>query len=83
MDRLKWTNGQLNVPIEENIYEQNSISIYNGDEKTAFVNGKLQLTSHRLIWHDRNDHKCMIELSLFKILNIELKQVRNKYISNY
>ncbi|CAF0736675.1 unnamed protein product [Brachionus calyciflorus] len=77
MNTVKWSNGKL-FPNEDLIYDQQAITIYNLEEKTGFQKGKLQLTSHRLLWNDHNDKNCILEISLNQIKNAELKQVQNR-----
>jgi len=74
MDRFKWSQGQLNKPNEESVHEQNSVTVYNLDTRTTFTTGRLQLTSHRLIWHSPADSSCKIELDLSSIVGADLKQ---------
>jgi hypothetical protein len=74
MDRFKWSQGQLNKPNEESVYEQNSVTVYNLDTRTTFTTGRLQLTSNRLIWHSPTDPSCKIELDLSSIVGVDLKQ---------
>ena len=76
MDRFRWSTGKLNIPIEESVHTQRSVSIYNLEERTAFNSGQLQVTSHRLLWHDPNDARCIIELGLNQIVGVELKQAQ-------
>jgi ESCRT-II complex subunit VPS36 len=76
MNVLKWSTGRVDLPNEEQVYEQNATTIYLNEEKTGFQKGKLRLTTHRLFWHDIHDAYCVIELRLFAISNVELKQVQ-------
>ena len=74
MDRITWSNGRL-ASDEELIREQVAVTVYDAkEEKTGFQAGTLRLTSHRLLWLDRNDQMCIIEFRLDQIVNIELKQ---------
>jgi ESCRT-II complex subunit VPS36 len=77
MEFLKWSNGKLNQPEEEVVHEQTNVSVYDLNEKTGFQAGLLKLTSHRLIWTDKNDPYCIVQLDLSPINRIELKQVQN------
>ena len=80
MECIRWSNGRLLIPEEENVHEQIAVNVYNIEEKTGFLLGKLQLTSHRLIWHDEADHQCKLEVSLTQIKTRELcRQARQTY----
>ena len=76
MDRFKWSDGRLKEMNEETLYQQTAVSFLNLEDRTAFIGGKLELTSHRLIWHDKSDIYCKTELKLSLIKNAEIKQVQ-------
>ena len=82
MDLFMWSKGHLDKASEEPIYDQNSITIYNLDQKTNFTTGRLQLTSHRLIWHHTLDPNCKVEIDLNLIVNTELKQAHSENTNN-
>ena len=69
MNCVRWSNGQLFAQ-EEPIYDQTAVTVYNLEEKTGFQKGRLQVTSHRLLWHDQNDKFCILEISLSQIENV-------------
>jgi ESCRT-II complex subunit VPS36 len=75
MECVRWSNGRLNSPEEELMHEQSAVNLYAKEERTAFQMGKLQLTSHRMLWQDRNDSSCILEFSLSEIKSHELKQI--------
>ncbi|RNA09323.1 vacuolar -sorting-associated 36 isoform X1 [Brachionus plicatilis] len=77
MNCVKWSNCQPLIN-EEDIYQQAAVTIYNLEEKTGFQKGRLQITSHRLLWFDQNDRHCVLEISLSQIKNAELKQMQNR-----
>ncbi|XP_065191065.1 vacuolar protein-sorting-associated protein 36-like [Sycon ciliatum] len=53
MDRLTWCDESL-LPGEVHILQQASVRIYDGEDRTSFEAGALQLTSHRVIWDDQD-----------------------------
>lgn len=77
MNCLRWSSGQLFVN-EEDIYEQATVSVYNLEDQTGFQKGRLQITSHRLLWFDQTDKFCILEISLSQIKNAEVKQVQGR-----
>lgn len=84
MDHCKWSKGVINNTVyEENVYDQNAITIYNQEDLTGFKTGRLQLTSHRLIWHAPSDPNCKVETDLSQIVKAELKQVHREGESRY
>lgn len=84
MDHFKWSKGVLNSTAhEEQVYDQNAITIYNQEDPTGFKTGRLQLTSHRLIWHAPSDPNCKCETDLSQILKAELKQVHREGESRF
>ncbi|ELU13615.1 hypothetical protein CAPTEDRAFT_176734 [Capitella teleta] len=70
MDRFAWTDGSL-AHQEQIITHQNSVRLYDGDNKTNFDRGNLKLTSFRLIWTADKDKKCVISLSLSLVILLE------------
>lgn len=77
MNCIRWSSGQLSIN-EEDIYDQATVSIYNLEEQTGFQKGRLQITSHRLLWFDQNDKFCVLEISLPQIKNAEVIQVQSR-----
>lgn len=77
MEYIQYTNGNLQSPNEEMVHTQIGVTIFNNqNEKSAFQNGILKLTSHRLLWQDQYDKLCIIEISLSQVDKIELKQAQ-------
>lgn len=74
MEAIRWSDGKLASPDETSIRQQISVNVYNKEEKSGFQLGKLELTSHRIIWHDQSDHACKLEISLSQITHYELRQ---------
>jgi hypothetical protein len=74
MECVRWSNGRLVPAEEENVYDQPAVNLYALEDKTGFQLGKLQLTSHRLIWHDQHDGQCKLEINLAQIKSNELRQ---------
>lgn len=72
MECVSWSTGQLQAG-EEVVHEQNMVTVLSYEEKSGFQRGKLRLTNHRLFWHDSNDYRCVIEIHLSQIANVELK----------
>lgn len=70
MDRFSWSDGVL-ASDEQLILQQNGVRIYDGNQKTAFDQGKLILTSYRVIWKDHRDPKCILSLLLSYVVRIE------------
>lgn len=70
MDRFAWTDGILS-PDEQLIVQQSGVRLYDGETKSAFDYGKLQLTTHRLIWRHPKDQKCIISLHLSLVVLAE------------
>lgn len=56
---------------EQLVLQQNGVRIYDGSDKTAFDHGKLLLTSHRIIWKDHKDQKCILSLSLSCVVMVD------------
>lgn len=71
MDRVYWVEvGQL-LPGEKVVSQQSSIRLYDGEDKTSFDSGNLQLTTHRLIWDDEDQEGRTIALDLSLVTRIE------------
>ena len=68
MDRLSWSNRTL-LPGESSLFEQTSVSLYDGDDKSAFAGGVVCLTDHRLLWQDAGDQLCVLGLPLQYIVD--------------
>jgi ESCRT-II complex subunit VPS36 len=66
MNRSYWCElGQL-LPGEKLIHQASEVRIYDGDERTDFEVGTLQLTTHRLLWDDveQEGHSIAFDLKL-------------------
>ncbi|BFZ14826.1 hypothetical protein BsWGS_17864 [Bradybaena similaris] len=70
MDRFSWCDGSL-YPDESLNEQQTGVAVYDGQDKTAFSNGILMLTTHRLLWRDQRNRNCVISLPLANISNLE------------
>ena len=70
MDRFAWTDGSLNGD-EQLISQQTGVRIYDGEDKTNFENGKISLTTHRLIWRDYKDARYTISVPLSYVVYCE------------
>ncbi|KAK2190559.1 hypothetical protein NP493_76g05024 [Ridgeia piscesae] len=70
MDRFSWTDGFL-IGDECLVTHQSGVRLYDGEDKTAFDNGKLTLTTTRLMWRNMKDTKGIICLSLTQIIYTE------------
>ncbi|CAG5120941.1 unnamed protein product [Candidula unifasciata] len=70
MDRFSWCDGSL-YPDETLVEQQTGVAVYDGQDKTAFSNGILMLTTHRLLWRDQRNRNCVISLPLASISNLE------------
>ncbi|KAN0029079.1 hypothetical protein ACTFIV_010949 [Dictyostelium citrinum] len=67
--KTKITNGEPELlPNESIIYKVDNVSIYDGDQKTQYSNGTVMLSTHRVIWVNKD-----IGLGLLHqlVLNIE------------
>lgn len=80
MECVSWSNGVLQTG-EDVAHEQNMVTVYNNEEKTGFQRGKLRLTNYRLLWHDSNDYRCIIELHLSQIVSVELRSAGSAQVS--
>ncbi|XP_064405346.1 vacuolar protein-sorting-associated protein 36-like [Halichondria panicea] len=66
MDRCYWyerEHGEL-APGERVLFQQGGIRLYDGEERTTFESGNLQLTTHRLIWDDEDQEGRVIAFDL-------------------
>ncbi|KAG8238121.1 hypothetical protein J437_LFUL012732 [Ladona fulva] len=68
MDRFEY--GEVVINDEESvILRESGAKIYDGDNKTAFEGGLLELTTHRLIWSKSSD--CSLILHLMYVVYVE------------
>ncbi|XP_006824476.1 vacuolar protein-sorting-associated protein 36-like [Saccoglossus kowalevskii] len=70
MDRFEWSDGRL-MPTESIITQQSDVKIYDGEEKTQFERGNIQLTSYRILWQDAVRPNCSLCLNLRSIVFTE------------
>lgn len=70
MDRFTWSDGILTHD-EQLVCQQNGVRLYDGNDKTGFDHGQLQLTSHRLIWKDYKSQTSILALPLSSVVLIE------------
>eukprot|EP00731_Ephydatia_muelleri_P031182 Em0022g696a len=66
MDRTYWIQVGQFLPGEKVILQQKVVRLYDGDERTSFDSGTLQLTPQRLIWDDeiQEGRTIAVDLSL-------------------
>ncbi|XP_057314779.1 vacuolar protein-sorting-associated protein 36-like [Hydractinia symbiolongicarpus] len=72
MDRFYWFNGQCDVN-ERQLHHQLSVRLYDGDEKTTFDSGLVNLTNLKLIWKDEEQKDRVIAINLDLIKKIEFE----------
>lgn len=80
MDRLEWDSTQI-LPGEVLKRKQDGIRLYDGDNKTEFSDGEVDLTSHRLIWAE--SHKTtglLLQLRLIVFTEEEKRFGKNTKI---
>ncbi|XP_059143919.1 vacuolar protein-sorting-associated protein 36-like [Physella acuta] len=70
MDRFSWCDGSL-YPDESLVEQRGGVAVYDGQDKTAFTNGLLKLTTHRLLWQDQKNRNCVISLPLANISSLD------------
>ena len=75
MDRFSWhESARIELQTNENqISQQPGVRLYDGDDKTTFDSGLLNLTSHRLGWVDQqhSNRTIVMDLSLVKMVEQE------------
>lgn len=71
MDRCYWYEHGEFVSGEKVLFQQGGLRLYDGEERTTFESGNLQLTSHRLIWDDEDQEGRTIALDLVLVTNVE------------
>lgn len=59
------------LPGEKVVAQQATVRLYDGEDKTTFEGGTLQLTTHRIIWDDEDQEGRVIALDLSLILSVE------------
>ncbi|KAF6036320.1 VPS36 [Bugula neritina] len=71
MDRLQWSN--VSLKDDENFHHSNDgVKLYDGENKaSAYEDGNLVLTSHRLIWTNVNDERVCLSLDLSYITSLD------------
>lgn len=62
MDRFEYGEVVL-TPDESVVLRESGVKIYDGDNKTSFEGGILELTTHRLIWSKGSDCRLILTLS--------------------
>lgn len=70
MDRFEWCDGNL-YSGEQLAEQQTGVALYDGNEKTAFENGILSLTTHRLVWRDHRNRNCVLCVPLSLVVYLE------------
>ena len=72
MDRWAWQN-KVTKAAEENRGNVQNVRLYNGEEKTAFDQGNLTISTHRLSW---SDGKQSIEMPLKYITGMDVHSAK-------
>ncbi|CAL1265505.1 unnamed protein product [Larinioides sclopetarius] len=70
MDRFQWWE-DITHPGENNLLSQGNVKLYDGNKKTIFELGTLNLTTHRLRWKDDINPNTDMSLNLSQIVLIE------------
>nr|XP_026694428.1 vacuolar protein-sorting-associated protein 36-like [Ciona intestinalis] len=63
MDRFIWSNRGIEAG-ETKLFSQVGVRIYDGDQKTSYDDGNINLTSHKLTWIDSSNSQVCISLHL-------------------
>ncbi|XP_078485989.1 vacuolar protein-sorting-associated protein 36-like [Ciona intestinalis] len=63
MDRFIWSNRGIEAG-ETKLFSQVGVRIYDGDQKTSYDDGSINLTSHKLTWIDSSNSQICISLHL-------------------
>lgn len=71
MDRTYWYEIGQFLPGEKVVSQQPGVRLYEGEEKTTFESGNVQLTTHRLTWDDEDQEGRVIALDLSMVIRIE------------
>ena len=66
MDRFMWCDSSSLVPGESLSLSRDQVKLYDGEEESNFLPGLLQLTSHRLLFHDSGGSLIALSLSLVR-----------------
>ncbi|GIY25005.1 vacuolar protein-sorting-associated protein 36 [Caerostris extrusa] len=70
MDRFQWWE-DMSLPGENEILNQASVKLYDGNKKTLYESGNLTLSTHRLRWKDDFNPNTDLSLNLSQIVLIE------------
>ena len=68
MDRFLWCDSPSLGPGESLSGSRDQVKLYDGEEESNFLQGLLQLTSHRLLFHDPGGSLIALNLSLVREL---------------
>ena len=68
MDRFQWCDSTQLLPREILSTSKDQIKLYDGDDESNFQPGLMQLTSHRLLFHDSGGSLLSLSLSLIRDL---------------
>lgn len=71
MDRTYWVEANDLLPGEKVVAQQATVRLYDGEDKTTFDGGTLQLTTHRIIWDDEDQEGRVIALDLSLVVHVE------------
>ena len=71
MDRTYWYEIGQFLPGEKVVSQQPGVRLYDGEDKTTFESGNVQLTTHRLTWDDEDQEGRVIALDLSMVIRIE------------
>ncbi|KAI6650516.1 hypothetical protein LOD99_7567 [Oopsacas minuta] len=66
MDRFQWCDSAKLLPGEVISLSKDQIKLYDGDDESNFQPGLLQLTSHRLLFHDSGGSLLALSLALLR-----------------
>lgn len=71
MDRTYWFEVGTFLPGEKVVSQQSGVRLYDGEDRTTFESGSLQLTTHRLLWDDEDQEGRELALDLSLVTRIE------------
>lgn len=71
MDRFCWVTANEHFLGENVIAQQSGVRLYNGEDRTMYDEGSLQLTTHRIIWDDASNEGNTVAVDLSLIIKTE------------
>jgi len=72
MDRFSWCEGKTD-PNERTIGVQANVRLYDGEDKTTFDKGRLELTNLKLKWMDEEQKNRVIALNLSIVTKFDIE----------